>query len=296
MDDLQKNLLLELECPICTQYMSPPIRQCATGHSICEPCRRKLHKCPLCNSEFSDARNLSLEALAGRIQYPCINVGCPAKLTLTNREYHEKNCGFRNYKCAMENCGWSGGLHEVVKHWQDKKACKSYKSSNLCHTKISNSMFFVNLVEANNEIYWYKCKILNGYVYFAVQLIGLADKSESFYYEIEIFKPGHQKRRLLLGEYCQSIHLTDEDLFKPGACAYINVDSLNNFIGIDKMMIYHLRINAGQNKSQNQSRPQHQQQLSAQSSGTPVYPDSVTTSFPKQRKKNKVHKKPDAKN
>lgn len=262
MDDaLQKSLLLELECPICTLYMAPPIRQCSTGHSICEPCIIKLKQCPLCTSEFTQARNLSLESLASRLQYPCSNAGCTAKLTLTNRDYHERNCGFRNYKCPMETCGWSGSLDEITKHWEDKKICKPYKSYNLCHTKVSNNLFFVNLMEAMNEKFWYKCKIINGFIFFAMQYIGQADKSETFCYEIEIFKPGHLKRKLIVGDYCQSVHINDEDLFKMGAsCAYISIDSLNNFIGIDKMLIYHLRVNPIGGKGNYSSNNPHKEQ------------------------------------
>lgn len=257
MDEaFQKNLLLELECPICTQYMAPPIRQCNTGHSICERCLGKLRECPLCQSEFSQARNLSLESLAARLQYPCSNAGCPVKLTLTNRDYHEKTCNFRNYKCPMENCGWTGSLQDITKHWDEKKLCKSYKNHNLCHTKLTTNMFFVNLIEAYNDKFWYKCKIINGFLFFAVQFIGQADQSETYCYEIEIFKPGHLKRKLILGDYCQSIHLNDDDLFKKGGTAYISIDSLNNFIGIDKLIIYHLRVShvGGKSKQPNEPR------------------------------------------
>lgn len=244
-DSLYKNLLVELECPVCFNYMAPPILQCTKGHSICESCRGRLRQCPLCASEFAEARNLALEALAARIQYPCTNDGCPAKLTLTNRDYHQKNCGFRKYRCGIDTCSWTGPPNEIMKHWESKQlGTKPYRANNLCHTKVLSGTTFVNLVNANNEIYYFKCKILNGMIYFAVQYIGQPEKAESFYYEIEVFKPGHPKRRLLLGDYCQHAHVEDDVLFQSGGCSFISVSSLDNYIGVDKMMIYNLRVHS----------------------------------------------------
>lgn len=97
MMDLYDGLLEELECKICMTYMGPPIRQCETGHSICEPCMRKLSRCPLCQANFSDARNISLETLARKMHYPCINakLGCNARSTLEHRDNHERTCSFK---------------------------------------------------------------------------------------------------------------------------------------------------------------------------------------------------------
>lgn len=105
-EDIYSQLLVELECPVCTNYMSPPIRQCVTGHSICEQCRKRLPKCPLCQGKFSDAKNITLEALAGKMHYPCINKdsGCTAKLSLEERERHEASCMYKGFKCGMERC------------------------------------------------------------------------------------------------------------------------------------------------------------------------------------------------
>lgn len=32
----------ELECPVCKDYMTPPIHLCVTGHSFCEMCYQEL--------------------------------------------------------------------------------------------------------------------------------------------------------------------------------------------------------------------------------------------------------------
>lgn len=242
-DVLYKNLLLELECPVCSTYMAPPIRQCTTGHSICEKCRFKLSKCPLCEGSFTEAKNLSLETLAAQIKYPCVNHGCDVKLSLVNREYHEKNCSHRGFSCAMPQCGWVGPQNSIAAHWNEKKiTTKPCKTNSLCHVKLKPELFFVNLVEAHNELFWIKNKVTKGTFYFAVQYIGAADKADSFFYEIEFFKPGRPKRKLSLGDYCQGVHLQLDDLFQPGMCSNVSVQSLNNYIGIDNVLIYNFKV------------------------------------------------------
>lgn len=141
MEGLLDELLVELECPVCSNYMVPPIRQCTIGHSICEQCRKKLPKCPLCQSQFTQSKNISLEALARKMQYPCVNKisGCMAQLSLQEREAHERTCNYKGYKCAMEKCPWIGKIEDLAKHWDSKKmTSKPYTANNVCHTKVIN--------------------------------------------------------------------------------------------------------------------------------------------------------------
>lgn len=36
------------ECPVCFDYVLPPIIQCQSGHLVCSNCRPKLTCCPTC--------------------------------------------------------------------------------------------------------------------------------------------------------------------------------------------------------------------------------------------------------
>ena len=36
------------ECPVCYDYVLPPILQCQSGHLVCSSCRSKLTLCPTC--------------------------------------------------------------------------------------------------------------------------------------------------------------------------------------------------------------------------------------------------------
>jgi hypothetical protein len=58
---LNQGLIGLLECPVCMEYMGPPIHQCRRGHLVCSACKPKLPSCPTCRSHFTESRNLAME-------------------------------------------------------------------------------------------------------------------------------------------------------------------------------------------------------------------------------------------
>jgi len=61
------NIMSELECPICFELSRPPIYQCPEGHIICNNCRPRVSRCPVCRFVFQgmpDIRNRFIEKLA----------------------------------------------------------------------------------------------------------------------------------------------------------------------------------------------------------------------------------------
>ncbi|XP_019877875.2 probable E3 ubiquitin-protein ligase sinah [Aethina tumida] len=245
MEEMYDELLIELECPICTNYMSPPIRQCVIGHSVCEACRKKLKQCALCQGKFTNARNISLESLAQKMLYPCIykGSGCITRLLHNEREAHELRCSFKGFQCAMDKCNWSGKLEDLCQHWASKKiTSKPYTSCNVCHTKMKNESFYVNMAYAYEKLFWFKCKLINKKLYWAVQFIGNSQEAEEFFYEIEMFKSERTKRKILLSDYCQSIDLDNASLLKEGNCIVINVETIEHLLNDDQTLVYYMRI------------------------------------------------------
>ncbi|KDR11330.1 E3 ubiquitin-protein ligase siah-1-like [Zootermopsis nevadensis] len=59
--------LKEIECPVCFEYMSPPIMLCRRGHNLCHTCRKDISKCPICKEKFI-TKNLALEEIANKIK------------------------------------------------------------------------------------------------------------------------------------------------------------------------------------------------------------------------------------
>ncbi|PSN33768.1 E3 ubiquitin-protein ligase sina [Blattella germanica] len=104
--DLFQEVLQEIECPICLQYMIPPIEICLNGHNICKDCRHNIETCPFCRSRLINTRNLTAESMSRLITHPCVNkvFGCTGQLLLDFKEKHEKKCLFRPIVCPGCSC------------------------------------------------------------------------------------------------------------------------------------------------------------------------------------------------
>jgi len=58
------------ECPVCFDYVLPPILQCHAGHLVCSSCRPKLTSCPTCRGPLGgNIRNLAMEKVASTVMF-----------------------------------------------------------------------------------------------------------------------------------------------------------------------------------------------------------------------------------
>lgn len=100
---LQNNDLTSLfECPVCFDYVLPPILQCQNGHLVCSSCRQKITNCPTCRVSISyNIRNLQMEKLAPTLLFSCkySSAGCTKSLPYNNKPEHEELCEFKPYVC-----------------------------------------------------------------------------------------------------------------------------------------------------------------------------------------------------
>jgi E3 ubiquitin-protein ligase SIAH1 len=88
------DLLKELECPFCMEYMASPIKLYENGHNICGGCKERLSECSSCRGKFMNVRNISLEKIAATALYPCQNsaAGCEETFTVDERNKHLSFC------------------------------------------------------------------------------------------------------------------------------------------------------------------------------------------------------------
>jgi len=113
------SLLTLLECPVCLDHITPPVKQCVKGHLVCSDCFPRLPHCPTCRSAMSEERNLGMEQVSRLLKFPCRYhpMGCKEAYTLAQKEEHERNCAFLQLKCPFHGqCSFGGSLSAVVPH------------------------------------------------------------------------------------------------------------------------------------------------------------------------------------
>lgn len=101
------DILKQLICPLCSEYMVTEIPMCSIGHCLCKKCKTVLNnKCPTCSNDIV-SRNTRLETISSNIQYPCRKTGCQLELKPGEIREHELSCEFGKFDCPFKkisNC------------------------------------------------------------------------------------------------------------------------------------------------------------------------------------------------
>lgn len=218
MDSTTNQELAQLfECPVCYDYVLPPIMQCATGHLVCGTCRPKLQGCPTCRGQPQWIRNLAMEKVAATVYFPCKYTpnGCSNALLHQDKVEHEEQCEYRPYSCPCPgaSCKWTGNLDEVMDHLLTQhKSITTLQGEDIVFLATD-----VNLPGAVDWVMMQSCfgnhfmlvlekqEKFDGHVQFfaVVQLIGARKQAQQFAYRLEL--NGH-RRRLTWEATPRSIH------------------------------------------------------------------------------------------
>lgn len=209
---LDEKLLNFLECPICSNFMKPPILQCLSGHSICSTCRPKLGQCPTCRSSFGNTRNYSLEAVSSGVRYPCVyrDFGCVVTMPPTQIIQHEGECPVRPYTCPLKDvllCHWEGTHSNISTHL---KACHSEKVKFTNHLKTTLVFSFdhvqydVYCLVTYGEVFrvWFRHDVGDQNGYWAVQLVGSKNEAKNYKFEIGLIDSRNEHRTLVRSDLC----------------------------------------------------------------------------------------------
>lgn len=96
------DLLKEIQCPACWDFMKGKIFLCKNGHNVCSKCKEFVIGCPTCRENILDVRNLSLEKVITHALFPCKNhsAGCIYVGTLDETVYHFNHCSLTPPECA----------------------------------------------------------------------------------------------------------------------------------------------------------------------------------------------------
>lgn len=169
----EDDLISEFECPICNEYMHPPIRMCQTGHSFCDSCFNKIITCSICKFQKGGGRNFPLEKLYEKLKFPCKyqENGCTTKHKGSELCEHAKQCYFRNIACPTDlDCPWTGTIKSLEEHYlttENHKEFQVRKSSIFTYTadmksqagsttvdKVHNELFVVQRFQKDNCMSW----------------------------------------------------------------------------------------------------------------------------------------------
>ncbi|GAA0143714.1 ubiquitin-protein ligase [Lithospermum erythrorhizon] len=133
-----------LECPVCTNFMYPPIHQCPNGHTLCSTCKTRVHnRCPTCRKELGDIRCLALEKVAESLDLHCkyYTLGCPEIFPYYNKLKHEALCNFRPYNCpyAGSECSITGDIPCLVTHLKDDHKVDMHSGCTFNHRYVKSN-------------------------------------------------------------------------------------------------------------------------------------------------------------
>lgn len=120
--DLLEELYNNLECPVCSNYMAPPIPECKNKHSICKHCFQKVENCPLCRApKHGHGISLALGEIYEMLTIPCRfrDRGCQYSCKGEFLYRHEMVCELRTRNCFVRKsleCGWEGPISDMKDH------------------------------------------------------------------------------------------------------------------------------------------------------------------------------------
>lgn len=80
-----------LECPVCRDFLQPPLKQCCNGHVVCFSCWPRLSLCPACRAPFIPTASLVLDGVLRVLRFPCPHRehGCTLYLKMDDRAQHD---------------------------------------------------------------------------------------------------------------------------------------------------------------------------------------------------------------
>ncbi|KAF0313535.1 E3 ubiquitin-protein ligase SINAT3 [Amphibalanus amphitrite] len=114
-------LLKLFTCPVCNDFLRPPIPQCKKGHPLCGACRPRVRGvCPLCKQAVTNQTNIMMEQMSQLIKFPCQHArkGCAELVLLKEKPHHESVCDFRPIHCEYHEhgCATVLCLQEMAAH------------------------------------------------------------------------------------------------------------------------------------------------------------------------------------
>lgn len=109
-----------LECPVCLELVSAPVKMCINGHMTCSSCASKLSQCSLCQNPFLQLNSTVLNNLLEVVPKFCkfLDNGC--KEVFVAGDDHEQFCGHRFISCKNNSCDDRVKVMDFREHYEVK--------------------------------------------------------------------------------------------------------------------------------------------------------------------------------
>uniref|UniRef100_A0A6P7GQ86 RING-type E3 ubiquitin transferase n=1 Tax=Diabrotica virgifera virgifera TaxID=50390 RepID=A0A6P7GQ86_DIAVI len=225
-----ENLQRELECPICFNYLQPPIRMCKKGHSICSTCRSKIDVCPTCRSKFSNGSNISLESIIPLLKFPCRfrDKGCQNLLLHCDRLAHETACTYKGIDCP--GCSFNGTITDMEKHCRNTHIVRNidqYDCSNLFLARSSDN----TVVQKDGKYFWLKVlKSPENNIFFSVEIVGTEEEASRYSCKLTFNK---EIKKICFEDTCKPLGVSNKQLSTPSKSFNLSVSDIESFLGKD---------------------------------------------------------------
>jgi E3 ubiquitin-protein ligase SIAH1 len=231
--DAKQSLLTELECPVCLEYIRPPIRLCENGHKICNICRQKVNRCPSCRQEFLDIRNLALEDLARQVKYPCKyrSYGCTELFNHDTVGKHQKICLHIPQNCpvaklAFGKCSWTGSYSDIKGHLKENHAevCCEYVEGDFKFLySLTKHMEIFCFIFAYNEIFFSLFQVKHDIFYAVVLYVGPVGNAAKYKYKVE-FVDEDDTEGVTIMHLTRFCYEDLDDVYNSGNCGKLHYD------------------------------------------------------------------------
>ena len=195
---LDWDLLNQLECPVCLDYMASTIEMCENRHNICSSCKGRLSMCPTCRGKFIDVRNIALENMAATAVYPCKNMeaGCEQTLLISEKTNHQSECMYQSAECpsaklSLDNCTWKGILCETGGHVRSEHGSETLEYTEGFKVTLQNfhtARRYFKAIFIGDKLFYLVWEVTFDTFYFSVFHVGHKNEAEDFTYKFKISK------------------------------------------------------------------------------------------------------------
>jgi len=234
---LDLDLLKELECPVCLEYMESPIEMCENRHNTCSSCKERIPHCPICRGRFTNDRNSFLEKFAASAIYPCKNreAGCEETLSISDRTNHQSVCVYQSTECpfkklSLVNCPWNGILCEIGGHVRSEHGSETLEYTEWFEVTLQNfytARRYCKAIFIENKLFYLVWEVSFDTFYFAVFHVGHKNEAKDFIYEFKICK---LVENISITGTCRSYLEAKWKVLRPGECVTLHYSTVQKYV------------------------------------------------------------------